>query len=144
MKNKGFFTTPLIFAAAALLSACGILREGSSIPNDPKPVGDLVAQGNFTGLNGKTVTGAASVYQLSSDGTYVVRLEGISVPSGGPFLVVGQAGGSEVYSQQLRFLTGTQNYFTRLQPPLSWNTIFIRSTTSIMTPDYGKAILLSP
>ncbi len=139
MKRPAFPSVLLI--ASFLTTACGILPPGTYIPTDPKPVGSLVAQGHFDGMNGRTVTGMASVYQLTSDGTYVIRLEGIVVPSEGPFVVVGQAGGSEVYSQQLRAVLGTQNYVTSLGGTLTWNAVYIRSTRNAIQPDYGKAIL---
>lgn len=125
--------------------ACGILPTGSATGTDPIPIGTVLKRGNFSGLNGRTVTGSVSIYQLDSNGNHVIRLEGISVPLEGPFLVVGTASNSTtLYSAQLRFTSGNQNYYTTVQTPTSWDSIWIRSSTNGLLPDYGRAVLFAP
>ena len=128
-----------------LTQACGILPTGSATGTDPIPSGTVIKRGTFSGLNGRTVTGSVSIYQLNSNGTHVIRLEGISVPQEGPFLVVGTSSNSAtLYSAQLRFTSGNQNYSTTVQTPTVWDSIWIRSSTNGLLPDYGKAVLFSP
>ena len=142
--------TPLVlFTALGLLAgACGILPGGKAVPNDGKPIGTITAQGTFTSLaSGKTVTGAAVIYQLTSDMTYVVRLEGLVAPSETNLQVVGEAGGTEPFTQQLRANQGTMNYPTGLgggSNPLTWTAVYIRSPSNSVTPNYGKATLQAP
>ncbi len=128
-----------------LSQACGILPAGSATGTDPIPNGTVIKRGNFSGLNGRTVTGSVSIFQLASNGTHVIRLEGISVPQEGPFLVVGTSSSSAtLYAAQLRFTSGNQNYYTTVQSPTTWDSIWIRSSTNGLLPDYGKAVLFSP
>src|SRR5690348_17169099 len=70
-----------------LLNSCGIIPLGTSTLNDPVPSGTVLASGSFTGQNGKTASGTATVY-LSDTGTYVIRLDGLVVPSENGLVVV--------------------------------------------------------
>ena len=134
----------LLLLAAPVLNGCGILPGGAAVPHDPTPVGTVVAAGTLQGLSGKTLSGAASVYQLTSDASYVVRLEGIVVPNESALQIVGETNLGREFHVQLRALTGTQNYPTGIRDLRTWVAIYIHSSQNSVTPDYGKATLLAP
>jgi hypothetical protein len=107
--------------AAALLpllaSACGLVTAGTSTQNDPVPPGSIVSQGNFTGVNGRAVTGTVAVYQtLDSGGNcqYIVRLQNLSAPTDGGLQVIPVVSGAASLSPSfyvLRAPTGNENYY---------------------------------
>lgn len=126
------------------LCACGDVRVGATTPpNDPVPSGLVVAQGTFSGLNGKTVSGNAAVYRDISTGTHTVRIEGITVPDEANLQVQAQANGQIALKTALRFKSGTQNYTTSVTDGRKWDSVSIVSTQNTQTPEYGKAALVN-
>jgi hypothetical protein len=127
----------LFFACIGVLAtACGDIKLGpGSSPNDPVPTNaTVVASSTLTGLNGKSCSGAVSVYQLNDgSGTYTVHLAGISVPSDSPLQVVGVVNGAALsQSLPLRFTSGTQNYSFVIQVPPSprWNSVNLHNSSA--------------
>lgn len=126
------------------LIGCGLVDTATQI-NEPVPNGTLQAQGSFTSLNGKAVSGVASVYQTSA-GNFVLRLEGVSAPTTVSLNVVLAgtfAGRTQNYLQQLlRSGSGTMNYSfssgTSVAP--TWNSVALNSPAENI--DYGKVTLI--
>src|SRR4051794_23977880 len=80
--SKYFGISAGIVTTASLLFACSgvnIGLGGGGAPNDTRPTGTPLVQGTFSGQNGQTVSGTASVFNVSTS-NYVLRLEGISAP----------------------------------------------------------------
>ena len=133
------------FVAALNLTACGQIGLGArAIPNDPAPVGTIVAHGVFSGLNGHSMTGAASIYRQTSSGAYWVRLEGIVAPDEAGLQLVARADGAIVFQAALVALQGTQNYVTNVTGTPTWNSVTIKSTSNPLTPEYATALLQQP
>jgi hypothetical protein len=65
--------------------------------------------GSFSGLNGKTVSGSASVYDQGG-GTYVFRLDGVSFPDETGMQIVLVVSGTTQSPITLRAVSGSQNY----------------------------------
>jgi hypothetical protein len=108
------------------LGGCGSINLGAggstSVLNDPIPEGSLRSQGNFTGQNGKTASGSVAVYQLSNSFSYVVRLQGITVPNETGLVVqVYGVPSTPLQTFVLRSSTGSQNYSL---PNLGASTLF--------------------
>ncbi len=119
-----------------LFSGCG--KGTVSAPNDPAPTGTIVAQGQFAGLNSKSVSGVAVIYQTGS--SYVARLEGISVPNEAGLQVVVKTSTTTVLQTTLRNISGTQNYsFSVSDGAVTWSSVTIHSTATNL--DYGTALL---
>jgi hypothetical protein len=109
-------------------------------PNEPAPQGGtILAQGDFVGLNGKSVGGAAAVYDVGTAGTFVLHLSGLSAPVESGLAVVVVANGSEQGSNTLRSSQGSQNYFITMVGSPKWNQIIIRNSSTKI--DYGQASL---
>lgn len=100
---------PYYGAVAALLVACGIIPVGGGTLNDPVPSGTVTYSGTFTGLGTNTASGTASIYN-QSPGTYVLRLDGLNVPSQSNLNVVLTGSGTTWVNTSLRGTTGSQNY----------------------------------
>ena len=78
---RGIININNIIALALCLTSlgCGAIPLGSAGPgNDTLPTGTLLAQGQFFGMNGNTVSGSAQIY--FSSGSYVLSMVGISFP----------------------------------------------------------------
>ncbi len=141
-RNNIFFG--IMCASVFFTASCGSTELGTVKINDPAPSsGQIVAQGNFTGLNGKTVSGIALVYQMS-DGSHLIRLEGLSAPAETGLQVVAKVDSTIAYSAGLKGATGNQNYPTTIIGASTWNSIKILST-QLAPPEneYGAAILES-
>jgi len=133
----------IIATLGALLGSCGAfpitLGGGTSSTNDAVPSGVITAQGSFTSLNGKVVTGTAVIYFVSS-GNYIVRLNGISVPSENALQMVPVIDGTAQTPVQLESDSGNQDYSVEYSgTPGHWNQVNIHST--IYNLDYGQALL---
>ena len=121
-----------------LLSSCGgITLGGGTGTNAAIPNGTVISQGNFTSLNGQTVTGAAILYNMGSS-SYIVRLSGLSAPTENGLKVQVYANGTNVFSTPLQSTTGNQNYsFTSTSS--SFSQVYIYSTLNAEI--YGQALL---
>ena len=133
----------LLHTVMFTLSGCG-LKSGGCAFNDLAPEGTIVAKGSFTGLS-KTVTGIATVYRLTADSTYAIRIEGVSIPSEAGLKIRGTAtpvsgGASAVaYDNTVRGYCGTQNYFSTISDNRTWSQVAIFSPGANV--DYGVAQL---
>ncbi len=134
----------LLFVSGGLLSfyGCGVVSTDGTSLNEPAPSGTIVAQGTFESRNQKTVSGGATVYLVSA-GSYVLRLEGISVPTTVSLQAV-LASGSTIYVQQLlKSSQGSMNYSFSIAdgstPTFSYASFFSASENL----DYGKATLVT-
>lgn len=125
--------------------SCGAIGLGSSstvTANDSKPSGTTVSQGVFTSLNGKTVTGTASIILDATSTSVIVRLEGLVAPSETGLIVVLDTANETLYSSNLRSVSGSQNYYTGLmQGSSTYSAVRIVQSRTMM--DYGKANLES-
>ncbi len=128
------------------LVACGQLRTGTAIPNDPVPDGIVLKQGSFQSLNAMEASGTVTVYRSNATGEAIIRLEGIVMPDENGLRVVGvTAVDGEAYNAALRSTRGTQNYYTGLGDTVNWTSVFIRSTlANPQVRDYAKAALEAP
>ena len=145
VKNGGFSLhvrrLAPILTLGLFLNGCGILPAGNNALTEGKPSGTVVANGSFTTLVAdKTTTGAVSVY-LGSSGTYIIRLEGLSAPSGTLQVVGDTSTQADAYTSALRSSSGDQNYFTNLGPPLTWTSVYIRNPALTTNRDYARATL---
>lgn len=140
MKRASLLTTAL-FLVLASAPACGSKfgSGASTTPNDLAPNGTLVVTAALTGQNGRSVSGSAAVYRLSSTNEYVVRLEGLSLTSGPNLRVTGTAGGAVVLNAALRSTQGNQNYFTGITATQTWQAVNILSSSDTVTPNYAIA-----
>ncbi|MEO5969391.1 MAG: hypothetical protein ABIQ95_05650 [Bdellovibrionia bacterium] len=123
-----------------ILTCCsGIgIGLGTNVPSDVSPTNLPMAQGFFTGQNGKTVTGNALVFSTGLP-NFILRLEGITTPAelGLQIQLVGSDGQTNF---ALRAYGGNQNYtFTSANPGVVFSRVYIHSTLTNMP--YGTAIL---
>lgn len=138
------FRKDILLAIAALLlgSHCGEMGTSGGTFNEPAPSGTVVAQGTLESRNQKAVSGGASVY-LQSSGTYVLRLEGISVPTTVTLQAVLYSNSTKYVQQLLKSSQGSMNYTFSVadasRPTWSYVSIFSPSENI----DYGKAILIA-
>ncbi len=130
-------TTKIIAFFLFFLWSCG--KGTLPASNDPAPIGTIVAQGQFVGLNGKAVSGAAVIYQTSSDGNYVVRIEGIVTPIENGLEVIAKTSTATVLQTVLRSTRGTQNYSVTVAGVVLWSSVSIFSTLTNLA--YGTALL---
>lgn len=122
------------------LVGCGEIGLGNRSPNDPKPTGTIVAQGNLTGQSGQTASGSAFVYQTGS-ASFVVRLEGVTLPEESGLRVIVSVNSDEKLNASLRSSSGTQNYSMTVSTlPATFDYVAIRSTQSNPDVDYAKAL----
>ena len=73
---RGFCT---LLAVIIFLTGCsdiGLSTGSSPAPNEARPSGKALSQGQFSGLNGKTVTGGALIFLSGS--SYILRIEGLT------------------------------------------------------------------
>lgn len=123
----------LLGALLVLFSGCGKITAGSGAePNDARPSGNPIAQASLTSQNGKTVSGSALIFASvnSSSGVtgYILRLEGISVPSASGLLVrVNASPGGQVASLPLRATSGSQNYTLSVNYGSTFSSVYIYS-----------------
>lgn len=113
---------------------------GNVIPNDPIPSGTVIAQGTFTGANGKSVSGAAIIYSQGS-GQYVLRLQSLSAPSESGLQIVITVNSTTLSPISLLFTSGTKNYsftYTGSGTP-SFTQVSIKPPG--VSLDYGIALL---
>ena len=122
-----------------MLAGCGI-TAGRGTVNDLAPTLPVLAQGSFQSLSGKSVTGSTTIYNAGG-GSYIVRLEGISVTQDSGLQVIPMLNtGAAAATLSLRAFTGNQNYtFTPAITPSGFASVRIYSPASII--DYGKANL---
>lgn len=79
MKLQFIELTTLVSIIIHLTGCGGIsIGIGRGILNDSVPNGTVLTQGNFSGQNGQTVTGAAIIYTIGIN-NYIVRLSGITI-----------------------------------------------------------------
>jgi hypothetical protein len=122
-----------------VMAGCGIIKTGSrTAPNDPVPIGTIVAKGSFTGQNSQEVTGVGVIYRLDTN-EHVVRVEGLSAPSENALQIRARRNGSIVMERALRSNSGTQNYVTDITESTGWDFVIIHS--SLNNKDYGSAPL---
>lgn len=130
----------LSFSAVLYLTSCGDVKLGPvPAPNDPPPSGTKLSSGTFVSQNGKIVNGIASVYQRSSNGLIVIRLEGISTPEESGLNIQAMRGSEIGIRSNLRSFTGTQNYSTQKTETTGWTSIQILSSNTQTL--YGTANL---
>lgn len=140
MRNFSILALFIVVCLSAGAGCGGIALGPATAPRDPVPVGTVVANGEFVGLNGQTVSGVASVYKLTETGAFIVRLEGITTPSEAALYVRAETNDGRVLNTYLRATTGTQNYVTTAAGNPTWVSVSIYSTITAL--DYGKATLI--
>src|SRR5689334_8655746 len=107
------FATTYLIAFTLALSSCSGLNiglGGGSAPNDTAPKTSVLHQAVFTGLNGKTASGAAIFYNGTTVGNYILRLEGVSFPVEAGLIIQVNSGSNTVSTFNLRSSSGSQNY----------------------------------
>lgn len=144
--------TAITLSAVCLLTACGDIKLGAGTVNDAEPSGTVVAQGNFTGQNGRSVSGVAMIYSLSSGSSCIhyVRLVSLSAPSDATLQVIPIVNGAASVSPTfytLRGATGNHTYaFTGA--PCGSNWVQVQIANPALNPpsaqNYGIATLISP
>ncbi|MGK5087244.1 hypothetical protein WDW86_06770 [Bdellovibrionota bacterium FG-2] len=131
---NGYF---LLFSCL-VLQGCGQMQTGTvPIPNDPLPKGTITAQAEFLGLNSQTASGVVVIYSMDT-GSWIVRLEGVSLPVESGLQLIPVADSETVGTTALRSSKGTQNYSLTLASTPKWNKVRIHSTRT--NTDYAEAI----
>ena len=127
------------------LAGCGQFGAGSpAAPNDPAPNLKIVAQGPFTSLNGKTVSGNVIIYNAGTK-LFVMRLSGLTAPSGETgMVIVPIVDGVSQGTVALQASSGNQNYNVNLSASSTvtagtWNQVNIRQPSANL--DYGQALM---
>src|SRR5689334_21696569 len=69
----------ILVALSLFISSCGISAGSAVAPNDARPNGAILVQGQFFGQSGQTVTGSALIFTVGA-GSLVLRLEGLQTP----------------------------------------------------------------
>jgi hypothetical protein len=127
-------------AALLLIGSCGDGSSSGIWLNEPEPRGTIVAQGTFSGLNGKTASGNAIVYK-QGEGSYVLRLSNASLPEEAGLkliLVVNSVSQSGIL---LRSSSGNQNYnFTLSYTSPTFNSVRLNSVLAFR--DYASALFI--
>jgi hypothetical protein len=100
----------VIFLLNVNCADIGIGFGPSGPPNDATPTGTVLRQGQFSGLNGKTASGAAIFYSGNGAGNYILRLEGVSFPEETGLSIRIYSASQLVSTLQLRYSSGSQNY----------------------------------
>jgi hypothetical protein len=128
------------------LSSCGIsIGTGTATLNDPIPKGSLVAQGQLAGVNAKSVSGTAQIYNTSGSSVgfsynYTLRLDSLTAPDESNLVVQLYATpGGKIFSQSLKGASGSQNYQFTAPGSVTFNNVYIYSTTNNIA--YGTAVL---
>lgn len=139
----------VIFALSVILltgTSCGWLQAGNgAVGVDARPDGDVVAQGNFSGLNGSTVSGAVSIYRATNGTDLTLRIEGLSIsPSETTFRMTAKVSGASDYVTNLRFVAGNTNYATGVSSPATVTRVILESLTRAQLPEVAAASLTSP
>lgn len=137
--NLNLLICLILGLAQCSLSGIPVGNGSTTSPNDSRPSGVLIAQGSFTGQNGQNASGSAQIFM--DGGAYILRLEGISVPSenGLNVQVLSSASQTPVYSSSLRSSSGNQNYSFSTALTGRFATVYIYST--LRQKNYGIAIL---
>ncbi len=134
LRKENWAIGSLVFCCTSCGLNLGVSLGGSGTPNDPRPSGNPVAQGSFSG----SVSGSALVFQ--SGGGYVLRFEGLSVPSAAG-LIVNLYNSSSPFVFNLTALTGNQNYnVNAAMGSTQFSSVTISSTVTGTV--YGTAPLL--
>jgi hypothetical protein len=129
-----------------LLTGCsglgGISAGTTAAPNDARPSGVPVAQGQLNPLNGQTVTGNVLIF-FAGTSNYTLRLEGLSLPAESGLVVrVFATPGGQIASLQLRASTGSQNYsMSTSGNGINFTNVYIHSNPNNV--DYATAIIQS-
>ena len=111
---------------------------GSSTPNDPRPSGNVVVQGSFTGSSGQsTVTGTAIIFSTSN--SYILRLEGLSVPSETGLTIQIYTSQSQV-NLNLTASTGNQNYSVNNLPINATTFLSVSIWSTLKNQQYANAV----
>lgn len=120
------------------------LSYGYPAGNDPAPDGTIVAQGQFSGANGKTVSGTAVIYSTGF-GAFTLRLESLSVPLESSLLITAHASSETVYSTTLSAYSGNKNYSISLSENKTFTSVKI-SSALVAAPNnvYGSALMSTP
>lgn len=122
----------------ALTCGCAATGDLGSL-NDPVPTGTIVAQGTFTGLNGKSASGMAVIYSVAS-GSYILRLSGVNLPDESGLQLIIVANSTNLSSIMLRGSSGNQNYtFSYSGTSPTFNQVRLYSMTAFT--DYATALL---
>ena len=136
----------LIVLAALSITGCGgfNLNYGYPTGNDAAPNGTVVAQGQFFGANGKTVSGTAVIYSTGF-GIYVLRLESLSAPQEASLLVTLHTSSETAYSSSLSAYSGNKNYAVNLAENKTFTSVKITSAL-VAAPGnvYGNALMSTP
>lgn len=144
-KKTKRYSIPFFFAffcVTAGLNGCsglgGVsLGGGTGSSNDPIPSGTLLTQSQFFGQSGQTVSGTATVYVSSN--TYIVRLQGMAIPSEAGLFVQVFTSTTQVGNFPLKNTSGNQNYTLTTSAPLTFKSVNIYSTLSNPPAIYGTA-----
>ena len=138
------FTEVLLVALGSL--SCGVFNSSSgAIGTDARPDGEIIAQGNLSGLNGTTASGAVIAYRQTGTDLILIRFEGLSIsPTENSFKVIGEVSGGDDYSGVLRFVSGNANYTTNLYYPATVTRVILESFTKAPIREIASAQLISP
>lgn len=130
--------TQFLLSLCFWLSSCGMTGGSASVPNDPRPSGNPLVQGQVFGQNGQSASGTAFVFY--SQNVYILRFEGLSVPSvSGLVVQVFTASQGQVGNFNLKASSGNQNYqLTVQQLGIIFRSISIFSTQS--NENYATAL----
>lgn len=121
-----------------LMGGCGQIGIGSASLNDATPSGTLVASGQFFGVNGKTASGAVSVYNQTTE-NYVIHLSGVTLPQENGLTLISVINGVTQSGVTLRSSSGSQNYSVTSTSNASFTLLRLFSPTH--NQDYAQANL---
>lgn len=132
----------LLALVMLLCVGCGLFKNGSSCAIESAPTGGIQAYtGNFTSLNGQTVTGSVIVYRVS--GEVVVRLASLTAPSETGMKVVLTSSAGDVFSRTMLYTCGSMNFATGQSLAQNLSGVRIDSTQTTVNNTYGVATLTS-
>ena len=143
---RSLFLTLEVALLGIISASCGALGTGTTATGvDARPNGDIIAQGNLSGLNGTTASGAVLAYRETGTDRILIRLEGLSIsPTENSFKILGEASGGSDYSGVLRFVQGNANYTTGLYYPSTVTRVILESFTKAPLREVASAQLISP
>lgn len=130
---------PAALVLAILSLACSKISLGTGTgPNDPAPSAPVLASGQLIALNGSTASGTVIIYN-PNDGTNILRLSGVKLPSENGLLIIPTVNGATLSSIPLRYNTGSQNYTVTVSGSPNWTLVSIHSV--VYNVDYAQALL---
>jgi hypothetical protein len=128
-------------------TSCGWLQTGNTGGGlDPRPDGDVVAQGPLSSIkSGYSISGTVVIYRLTGSGVLVIRLEGLTVtPAENTFQMTAEVNGGSDFTTYLRFVRGNANYNTSLVSPATISRVILSSPTIPAPQEIATATLTSP